>query len=242
MIRAAAAVVVLAALAGCAPATPRAVRAPTIASWRRGLDRLAALRAAASRPRTTKIALDLVEPRSGRKLSARGAVAIAPPSSLRMILLGPGGTTALDLWLRGDHFRFAVPAIDLKRRGDLTAPRAERRGLPVDFLSWWLLRPAGGSVLWHEEIAGGDRFVLRDGGAIIDMTVSSEGYVVARRTTWIDGARADVETIAADAVGCATVRYHQGSTGLDVTVRCEGEAMGDPPPRALADPDAEDGS
>ena len=65
--------------------------------------------------------------------ASAGAIAIAPPVSgvtrpsgegppvdaegaLRMILLGPGGTTALDLWSRGDRFRFAIPALDLLRQ------------------------------------------------------------------------------------------------------------------------------
>ena len=69
-------------------------------------------------PHTLRLAVKLREPFTGRTMEARGAVALSPPSALRMILLGPGGTTALDLWARDDEFRFAVPAIDLLRRGD----------------------------------------------------------------------------------------------------------------------------
>lgn len=235
----------IATLAGCAPNAGPArakVGAPTIAEWRRGLDRLAELRRAAAASRTERIALELLEPRSGRRLTARGAVAIAPPRALRMILLGPGGTTALDLWMDGGRYRFTVPAISLHRRGDLAAPRAERRGLPVDFLGWWLLRPAGGTLLWYARERDGERFVLRDGGAIVELTAFADGRVAARRTTWAGGARLDDETLSASGIGCAEVRYHQGSTGLDVTVRCEGETAGEPPPRALADPDAAGGS
>jgi hypothetical protein len=159
-----------------------------------------------------------------------------------MILLGPGGTTALDLWMDGARYRFAVPAIGLQRRGDLGAPRAERRGLPVDFLGWWLLRPASGELLWYGRAPGGERFVLRDGGAVVDLVVGARGQMTARRTTWAGATRLDDETVEAEAPGCAEVRYHQGSTGLTVTVRCEGEAAGEPPARALADPDAEGGS
>jgi hypothetical protein len=163
-----------------------------------------------------------------------------------MILLGPGGTTALDLWMEGDRFRFAVPAIDLRRRGDLGAPPEDRRGLPVDFLAFWLRRPAGGHLLWygHEAATGGqsaERFLLKDGAAVVDLRVRDDGRVSARRTTWsADGSRSlDEETVEADGLGCAAVRYHQRSTGLEVTVRCEGETRGEPPARALADPDAE---
>lgn len=237
LVRASSAAAVTATLLGCAPPPPAIVGAPTIAEWRRGLDRLAELRRAAGVARTERIALELTEPRSGRRLTARGAVAIAPPRALRMILLGPGGTTALDLWMNGGRYRFAVPAIALEKRGDLVEPREARRGLPVDFLGWWLLRPADGALLWYARERDGERFVLRDGAAIVDLTAFADGRVAARRTTWAGGARLDDETLAAAAMGCAEVRYHQGSTGLDVIVRCESETAGEPPPRALADPD-----
>jgi hypothetical protein len=206
-------------------------------TWREGVARLQALRSAAGAARTERIALTLTEPRSGRKLSARGAVAIAPPGSLRMILLGPGGTTALDLWMDGVRYRFAVPAIDLVKRGDLAAPRAERRGLPVDFLGYWLLHPAGGTLLWYTRLPAAARFVLRDGASVVDLVAHDDGRLEARRTTWAGGEQLDDETVAADRLGCAPVRYHQGSTGLDVAVTCEGETTGAPAARALADPD-----
>src|SRR4029079_240686 len=103
------------------------------------------------------------------------------------ILLGPGGTTALDLWAKDDQFRFAVPAIDLLRRGDASTPREQMRGLPVDFLKWWLLRPAEGSLLWHERKGPAERFVLRDGPAIVDLCALDDGAVIARRMTWGGG-------------------------------------------------------
>jgi hypothetical protein len=239
VIRTASAAAILAALAGCAPVAPPRPPDPTTAAWRSALDRLAALRRRVAAPRTERIAVDLREPRTGRTLSARGAVALAPPRALRMILVGPGGTTALDLWMDGGAFRFAVPAIDLRKRGDFGAPRAERRGLPVDFLGWWLLRPLDGELLFHAREVRGDRFVLRDGAAVIDLRAGDDGAVEARRTTWSGGERLDEETIDAAALGCGEARYRQRSTGLEVRVRCEGETLGMPAARALADPDAE---
>ncbi len=237
------AIALAAGLAGCAarPAAVVPLWEPTVAEWRGAFDELGRVRASAGGAYTRKIALELREPRSGRVLSARGAVAVAPPGGLRMILLGPGGTTALDLWVQGDRFRFAVPAIDLKRRGDLRGPREERRGLPVDFLSFWLLRPAGGQLLWHGREEGAERFLLRDGAALVDLRVLGGGRIRARRTTWsADGEqKLDDETVEAEGLGCAEVRYHQRSTGLEVTVRCEGEMRGAPPARALADPEEE---
>ncbi len=237
----------LGATACAAPATSgaRSAEAPTLASWREARRKLAALDGAArgQGARTLRLALSLREPTTGRTLEARGAVAIAPPESLRMILLGPGGTTALDLWVRGERYRFAVPAIDLLRRGDATTPRAAKRGLPVDFLRWWLLRPASGTLLWHEAEPSGDRFTLRDGAAVIELHAAPSGRVWARRTTWSgqgSGARRiDEEIVEADRIGCGSVRYRQASTGLTVSVTCEGEETGRAPnPRAFADPDA----
>jgi hypothetical protein len=233
------------ALAACVPPPPAPLPAPTLAAWRQGRETLEALRRATSGARTERIALTIREPRTGRIFTARGAAAILPPRALRMILLGPGGTTALDLWIDGDRWRFAVPALDLVKRGDLRAPPEQRRGLPVDFLAWWLLRPASGKLLWHARADGCDRFVLRDGAAVVDLRAGDDGRVEAQRSAWSTGEggphRVDEETVSAPRLDCAPgagpVRYHQASTGLDVTVTCEGRAEGDPPARALVDPD-----
>ena len=231
-------------------ATPRPPPSP--AAWREARVRLAVLRGEAegAGARTLRVRLSLREPRTGQVLEARGAVAIAPaldgaaPGALRMILLGPGGTTALDLWARGDRFRFAVPALDLLKRGDAATPRASRRGLPVDFLRWWLLRPAVGSLLWYGRVGTTDVFVLRDGDAIVELRLGEGGRVGARSSTWASargrGSRLiDEEIVIAGRMGCDTVRYAQASTGLLITVTCEGEERARAPDaRAFLDPDA----
>lgn len=219
---------------------------PTLQSWRHAKEMLADLHEQSGRPRTMRIALALREPVTGKTLESRGALAIVPPESLRMIMVGPGGTTALDLWLHDDEFRFSVPAIDLLKRGDAQTPRSQMRGLPVDFLRWWLLRPTSGTLLWHVFRDSGTWFVLRDGSAIIDLYVAKSGQVSARRTTWEvsadkpnDRRKLDEETIEADKFGCGVVRYRQVSTNLRVTVTCESEDTEHPPnPRAFVDPDA----
>ncbi len=88
--------------------------------------------------------------------------------------------------------------------------------------------------------------MLRDGEAIVELRARDDGRLEARRSTWSDPAAdglparlLDEETVSASGAGCAEVRYHQASTGLDVTVVCEGETLGAPPARALADPDVE---
>src|SRR5262249_13505558 len=118
------------------------------------------------------------------------------------------------------------------------------RGLPIDFLRWWLLGPASGTLLWAERQARGERLLLRSGGAIIDLSVSGSGGIEARRATWAPASASvqrrllEEEAIVADRIGCAKVRYVQRSTGLSVTVGCEGEQLAAPNPRAFADPDA----
>jgi hypothetical protein len=234
---------------GCAPAAVAAPR-PRLTEWREARARLHALRAETSgRPRTIRLALELREPFTGRVMQARGAVALSPPDALRMILLGPGGTTALDLWAKGDRFRFAVPAIDLLRRGDATTPRSSMRGLPVDFLRWWLLDPFGGELLAYERTQGAERFVLREEGAVVHATVRADGSIEAVRETYAEPARGerprrvDAETVSAEHLGCATVRYAQQSTHLSIRVRCEGEERERAPsPRAFEDPDGPGGA
>lgn len=219
---------------------------PTLESWRHAKEMLADLHQQSSRPRTMRIALALREPITGKTLESRGALAISPPESLRMIMVGPGGTTSLDLWLHGDEFRFAVPAIDLLKRGNASTPRAQMRGLPVEFLRWWLLRPTSGTLLWPVFRDTGTRFVLRDGLAIVDLFVAKSGKITARRTTWEvdsdkpeDKRKVDEELIEADKFGCGIVRYHQASTNLRVIVTCESEDTERPPnPKAFVDPDA----
>lgn len=64
-----------------------------------------------------------------------------------MILLGPGGTTAMDVWIGDGRFRVAIPALDRVIHGDRSTPRDRMRGLPVDLLDRWLIRPFGGVVV-----------------------------------------------------------------------------------------------
>ncbi|MEZ4310972.1 MAG: hypothetical protein R3F14_23265 [Polyangiaceae bacterium] len=133
--------------------------------------------AGGSEARTLKLSIALREPVSGRRMEARGAVALAPEErAVRMILVGPGGTTAFDLWIRADQFRVAIPAIDILRRGDGSTPRTEMRGLPVDFLQWWLLGPTRGDLLW----ASSPDAVARAEGAMPDAEARIGGAGRAR--------------------------------------------------------------
>lgn len=81
---------------------------------------------------------------SGRGFSGRGVVIVQPRHALRMILLGPGGTTAMDVWIRDEEFRVSIPALSRVVRGDSTTPRSTMRGMPVDLLWRLLVDPFGG--------------------------------------------------------------------------------------------------
>lgn len=225
-------VLALACACGGLAAAPRPVIVPDGATWRHGRHRLEEL----SGPRAAKtfrVALAMTEPVTGRTLEARGAVAVAPPDGLRMILVGPGGATALDLWVAKDRYRFAVPPIDLLRRGTLGSRDAASRGLPVAFLRWWLLRPLGGTMLWYQGEDDAERFVLRDGPALVDVLVARDGSVHARRA-----AGSDVETIDADRLGCGRAAYRHERSGLSISVRCEAIEKAAPRREAFEDPDA----
>lgn len=233
-------------LGGCATSPPQ-LHHPSTAEWqaaRRELRRLAETSTGAT-PRTTRIALTIKEPYTGQEFRSRGAVAVHPgDQAMRMIMLGPGGTTALDLWVRGEDFRFEIPALELLERGDADTPPKAMRGLPVRFLAWWLLRPYGGQLLWtsRDPSSGEQRYLLRDGLALVDVRVHARGDVDAVRTTWSGrGAEREIvdrERVKTSGSSCGEVRYEQESTGLVVSVQCEGvERDAEPDPRAFTDPD-----
>lgn len=244
------ALVSLLALAGTACASSETLQPPappTLAEWSHARARLAELRASAlgeAGPRTLRLRVGLRSPLGGAWMEARGAAAVDPPDALRMILLGPGGTTAMDLWMRGAVHRVAVPAANLVHRSDRPS-EVTPRGLPFDFLRGWLLRPLAGTLLWYGQTADAERFVLRDGDAIVALVAHEGGAVSLRRETWTGCAvgakksceRSEVETVEATALGCAKARYEQHSTGMVVEVTCEGVEPRPPNRRAFDDPD-----
>ena len=216
-----------------APPAPPALPEPSLAEWQHARKTPRRPAAATAAPRTRRIALTLREPRTGRVLSARGAVAILPPRALRMILLGPGGTTALDLWIDGDRYRFAVPAIDLQKRGDLPRPARGAAGA-AGGLPRVLAAPPGeraAAVARARERPGALRAARRRGDRRSDDLRAAAASRLAAPPGRSPGETAparllDEETVSAGGLGCAEVRYHQRSTGLDVTVICEGRDAG----------------
>jgi hypothetical protein len=202
--------------------------------WRQARAELGALRerVASAAPYTMNLTLSLGHAQVGRTIRARGAVAVVPPHALRMILLGPGGTTAFDLWVCRDRFRLAIPALDLERRGDASSSPQLLRGMPVAFLRWWFLAPLGGKLLAFADHPGGRRYVLSDGGPILHVEpLQNDGLRVRRVVV------GDEELMEIDGAACGRVRYQQRSTGVDIEVECEAREERSPPPEAFADPD-----
>jgi hypothetical protein len=225
-------------LSSCTAAAPQ----PTLpaghgatAAWRAKRADLGALRARLTPPGkaySMNVSLELWVERLGMRMRGRGAVAVHPPDSLRMIMVGPGGTTAMDLWICREAFRLAIPAADIVRRGDADTPPEELRGLPVAFLRWFFLEPLGGSLLaaWDHERA--QRFLLRHDRGVIHLASSPDGTLAARRLSL-----GDEERIELDGERCGHVHYNQRSTSIDLEVDCEKINAGAPPARAFVDPD-----
>jgi hypothetical protein len=194
------------------------------------------------------------EPHTGRVLQARGAVAIYPHHAMRLVLLGPGGATALDVWVTEDAWRFAVPALNVVRHskpGDTSADAAA--GFPIEFFRWWFLEPLDGRLLYAQESHDhGDpllfrTFVLANG----ETTVTLKALYGQNRRAFL-ASRRDMRTRTVDhliwgAHGFAPgpgedATYKQGKSGFEVDIGVE-EISADPPdPTAFIDPDDKGGA
>ena len=238
-------VVVVAAWLACGCASARAERplAPgagvTQAEWSRARERLAWMRSTESlRPYVLELRVAMREPWTGRAIQSRGALAVLPHQAARLVLLGPGGGTMLDMWLTRDKFSFNVPAADFKRKGG--ADPASAHGLPVGFFRWWFLAPLEGRLLTASQAGASRTFVLREGGGTITVAESrAAGRVrfVARRRE-----AAELEGIEWSGRGLTPhagdrARYVQDATGLEVEVLVEAVSPDEPDAAAFLDPD-----
>jgi hypothetical protein len=191
-----------------------------------------------ARPYVVLLRVAMREPWTGRSFAARGVLAVQPHSAARMILVGPGGGTALDMWLTRTKWRFVVPAADFRRVGGVDP--AEARGLPVGFFRWWFLSPLEGRLLTVKMNSGAPTFVLRDGEGTITVQASElrgrERFVAVRRE---GGAIEGLEWIGQGLVPHPgdRARYVQDATGLEVEVTVEQVSPEEPDPAAFLDPE-----
>ncbi len=225
---------------GCA-ARSSSPALPTQREWDAARAWLLSLRSAEpTRPYGAVVRVSMREPHTRREWSARGAVAVDPHRALRMILVGPGGVTALDVWATKERWRFEVPPANLLRRGG----REDDRVVPIGFFRWWFLSPVEGRLLTSVALGDAERLILRSGTATVDFTDvrTQRGYgpphaVTASRLA--DGSLDTVDFHGAPlglAPGDRTV-YDAQPSGAHVEVTVE--SASDPPdPAAFTDPDA----
>jgi hypothetical protein len=203
--------------------------------WTIARDRLERLRRGRSdKAYVERVRLSISDPRTGRQYQARGAVAVSPGRAARMILVGPGGTTALDVWVTKERFRFAVPAIKLEKRGGVDP--SEARGLPIGMLRWWFLSPLAGRVLLARSSPAESAWVLRDGPATVTVRSDGRRFVALRREgETLEG----IEWLSRGLVPASGEhgRYVEGRFGLRVEVVVEEVLPNEPDPDAFADPD-----
>jgi hypothetical protein len=222
---------------GPRPDAPSAWHSPDARTWAALRDELRAKRAERpTRPWAAEVRVSLHEPRSGRDVTGRGAIAVAPGRAMRMILVGAAGSTMLDAWVERDRWRIAVPATGLVRRGGPDDPR----DLPVGFLRWWLLSPLAGELVAAEQTERGPRWLLRDGSAVVDLRAltcdgGTSGLAASRslqgRTERVAECGAAPEPRPGD-----RVEYEDAATGLRVSIVVESAAR-TPPDDAFRDPD-----
>jgi hypothetical protein len=184
------------------------------------------------------------EPWTRRSFTGRGALAVDPHVAARMILVGPGGATALDMWLSRTRWRFVVPAADFRKAGG-TDP-AEAQGLPIGFFRWWFLSPTEGRLLTAKMDRDGATLVLREGEGTVtlhDLRARASldphelAHIVARRREGgaVEGLEWTGRSLRPEPGDHA--RYIQEATGLEVDVRVEALSTDEPDPAAFLDPD-----
>jgi hypothetical protein len=227
----------LGSIVGCAGAD-RPGRAPTAAAQVAALAELAALEQRAAQPRTDRIRLRIDAPGLPAPIEARGALAVDPGRGMRLVLLGPGGTTALDFWSDGDRYRLTLPDLGTDARGDARSPRAMRRALPIELFHWWMLAPFDDELLFAVDEPGGLRAVLARRGFVTHLTWRGGGGLEAHRRWLAEGPgqpHVDEEWLRVGAFPCGPIRYEQRSTRLVVEIECEDSREG-VAPRALEEP------
>jgi len=229
----------LVAASGCAGAPPgRPIPAPSVD------DHLAALREAqawivevrelAARPRTETVRVVAQGDADSPAWSARGAVAVGPPDRLRMILVGPGGGTAVDLWSGPDRDRVRAPALD--DAPDAVHARALER-LPSALLRWWLLAPLAGELAWAERRPGRLALLLTEPGRTTTVERHDDGRITLVRRTFDDGSwppRVE-ERVEATGLGCASLRFASSASTTSLAITCESSRSG-ASEAALAEP------
>jgi hypothetical protein len=230
------AVAVVAFGSSCVVAPPRPWVHPSAAELASAAARLERLRAAEeTAPYVESIVTTLRDPRSGRVIDGRGAIAVAPGQAVRMILVGGAGATLLDAWVTRSRWRIAVPPLQMVRRGGADDPPE----LPVGFLRWWFIAGLEGTMFAASP--DGTLLLLRDGEAVVELRLGA--CAAGRRvsaTRRLQGRSERVEQcrpIERPGAG-DEVEYVDLTRGLRVGVRVESVGAAPPDGDAFRDPDS----
>ena len=218
----------------CTSTTPAPIVHNDVLSWRLAHEQLQQLRQVWS-PKVRSVPVRVQMRVGDGAFEGRGAIATSPPDDLRMILVGPAGTTAMDLWVDGPRWRLAIPAADRVSRGAGGGDGSDTKGLPVGFLRWWLLHPFEGELLAVTENQNHIlSYVLRGSdGAAYEIVAQTAGDVAIVRRH--DG---HVERISASQPDCVRARYHSDSPAVALSIECDRSGTRSvPDPRAFRDPD-----
>ncbi len=204
--------------------------------WRDARAELVALRRQVPNAPRVELVRISVRGQGGVRFEGRGAVAIAPKRALRMMLLGPAGRTALDVWATPERYRLAVPDLDIVEEGGTSAPTH----LPIELFREWFINPLGGRLLAAGATRGGERFfILKSQARSIELRigtadVSGRRHYSIRKHDATGGESAEWHARTLwPAVG-DVVRFRRPSLGLELAVEIEGLSA-EPPEDAAFD-------
>ena len=224
----------------CAPVHAAPWVHPTAAEWTRATATLSDLRAGTPRaPFVVTMSTTLRDPRTGRVVDGRGAMAVAPGEAVRMILVGAAGATLLDAWVTRARWRIAVPPIDYVRRGGAEDPV----DLPVGFLRWWFFAPFEGTLFAASVRPAGILWLLRRADAVVELRLGAcpSGGLRLAATRRHAGRAEDVDECSPSPHGGPAagdvVRYVDESSGLRVEIAVESVGAAPADGEAFRDPD-----
>jgi hypothetical protein len=205
-----------------------------------------------------ELELTVKEGVSGKGFTGRGLLAVRPRQALRMIMLGPGGATAMDVWIAGERWRVSIPSMDKILRGD-ESTKEMPRGIPVPLLRRWVVEPFGGvPVAVHRGCVAKDGAVVEcSPGAFVAFLRRGDVFEVRERdgnpldlrgrawwlrdgsvTAWLEGSEQWLKEDENEAVVTRKVHYVSTDPPMTVDVTAGAARMATLPSATFDDPDA----
>ena len=178
------------------------------------------------------VRVKLRDPISGKRFQAEGAIAVDPGRAFRMMLVGPGGVTAVDAWGTPSAFVFSVPQLPLLRSGGSESPP----GLPIGFFRWWFLSRWSGTLLWAAEGASESQWILKNDGAVVVVANTSGRLLRAERRSGGGAERIEWSSASARDAAGDRGRYVDEGSGLEVDIEVLSMSAEAPDPEAFVDP------